>query len=211
MKKSLAKFVSTVKLSMMVSVSLFVTLASANPIETENKLPPTNSFESQQDKLQLQQIAKQKMAQFGNQLKTALLDAIASGGFENAVDVCQQQAPQIASELSTKGWKLSRTSLKTRNPLNLPNEWQKPVLLNFEQQAKNGQPIDKLVYSEIVNGQFRMMKAIPTGQLCIACHGSNVSPKLQDKIDQHYPQDAAINFSLNDIRGAFSVTASASN
>ena len=101
MKKSLAKFVSTVKLSMMVSVSLFVTLASANPIETENKLPPTNSFESQQDKLQLQQIAKQKMAQFGNQLKTALLDAIASGGFENAVDVCQQQAPQIGFRIDT--------------------------------------------------------------------------------------------------------------
>ncbi|WP_342804591.1 DUF3365 domain-containing protein [Alteromonas sp. M12] len=207
MNKILAIYSTTVSLSIISGFGLYMTLANANEITKSNIPLANNKVENQQDNAAYKQIAKEKMAQFGKQLKSALLDAIATGGFENAVEVCQNEAPKIAAELSTDGWQLSRTSLKTRNPLNLPNEWQKPVLLEFEQQAQNGKPIDKLVFSDTVNGQFRMMKAIPTGQLCIACHGTNISPELSNKINQHYPQDTAINFSLKDIRGAFSVTA----
>ena len=60
----------------------------------------------------------------------------------------------------------------------------------------------------IVNGdntEFRYMKAIPTQELCLGCHGSNINPELSALINKTYPDDKAINFALGDIRGAFSL------
>ncbi|MFA3792545.1 DUF3365 domain-containing protein [Aliiglaciecola sp. SL4] len=209
MNKILAICVTTIGVLTLVSCRSYGTATKVDETATKKDPLTISQLQNQEasSKQQMQNIAKQKMQQFGKQLISELLNAIGTGGFESAVEVCQQQAPKIAAELSTNGWTLSRTSLKTRNTDNQPNEWQKEVLVNFEQQLKQGEAMDKLVFSDIKNGQFRMMKAIPTGQLCVACHGTNISSDLREKINQHYPQDTAINFSLNDIRGAFSVTA----
>ncbi|MEP4891981.1 MAG: DUF3365 domain-containing protein [Aliiglaciecola sp.] len=209
MNRILAICATTMGMLTLVSFGSYGTATKVEELATKKEPLINNQVQNHEasSKQQMQNIAKQKMQQFGKQLKSELLNAIGTGGFESAVEVCQQQAPKIAAELSTNGWTLSRTSLKTRNPDNQPNEWQKEVLVNFEQQLKQGKAMDKLVFSDIKNGQFRMMKAIPTGQLCVACHGTNISSDLREKINQHYPQDTAINFSLNDIRGAFSVTA----
>jgi hypothetical protein len=50
------------------------------------------------------------------------------------------------------------------------------------------------------------MKAIPTGTMCLACHGSSVDEKTLKKINTLYPNDQAIGFSSEDLRGAFSIT-----
>ena len=56
------------------------------------------------------------------------------------------------------------------------------------------------------NGQkvFRYAKAIPTGQVCVVCHGVKIAPSIMQKIHEYYPQDAATGFKPGDIRGMFS-------
>lgn len=105
---------------------------------------------------------------------------------------------------------LSRVSLRNRNPANAPNEWQAAVLQDFETRQATGEPVDALAWQEVteIGGQqeFRLMKAIPTIALCLACHGEAIAPPLADKIAELYPADRATGFREGDIRGAFVVT-----
>ncbi len=145
--------------------------------------------------------AKLKTKEFATRLKSALMMAVKQGGLEQGVNVCAQQAPKIANALSTDGWTVSRTSLKTRNVNNAPSVSQRQTLIDFDSAYKNAQ--GKLTKSEIVDNQYRFMKAIPTSDMCLGCHGQNVNPELKKVIKSHYPNDMATGFTTEDIRGAF--------
>jgi hypothetical protein len=150
--------------------------------------------------------------QFGQQLRGELQSAIQSGGPMEAVEVCQLRAPQIASELSVQsGWQIHRTSLKAR--ARPADAWETGVLEGFEVRKAEGVPIAQIEHYEVleVEGKptLRYMKAIPAEAACLACHGSQVDPQLQAHIRQLYPSDLALGYAEGDIRGAFSISASA--
>ena len=50
------------------------------------------------------------------------------------------------------------------------------------------------------------MKAIPTAQLCLACHGENIDSITRTRLEKLYPDDQAAGYKVGDIRGAFSIT-----
>lgn len=153
----------------------------------------------------LEMQANEKIKQFAGQLKTALVGAIQTEGFASAVKVCKEQAPEIAKSVSKDGWTLARTSLKTRNAANKPDAWEQEKLQDFDKKFKEGVLPNQLSAIDVNENRFRYMKAIPTGQVCLACHGSNVEPSLKATIDQNYPNDKAIGYTLEDIRGAFTL------
>ena len=80
----------------------------------------------------------------------------------------------------------------------------------FEKQLKDGNDIKTLEYSEIVkigdSEYFRYMKAIPTGGVCLNCHGSNIKEPVKEKIAELYEGDKAINYKKGDLRGAFTLS-----
>jgi hypothetical protein len=55
------------------------------------------------------------------------------------------------------------------------------------------------------------MKAIPTGKVCLTCHGSNIKLNLRTRINELYPEDKAYGFEIGDIRGAFTIQIPLSN
>jgi len=162
--------------------------------------------EAQTDIVVLRQVAETKIADFSAILKRTLMSAIQQQGLEHAVAVCKDQAPKIAEKLSKDGWTIARTSLKTRNAYNAPDEWEQTQLIAFNTLMNAGEPPATLNVSDLSQGRFRYMKAIPTGQVCLACHGSQVDPALLQSIQAYYPNDRAIGFTLKDLRGAFSLT-----
>lgn len=141
---------------------------------------------------------------FTGRLQAALQAAISSGGPAYAIGVCKDVAPAIASELSREnGAAVSRTSLRLRNPANLPRDWQIDVLRKFDdRKATEAAPE---FYESLADGQFRYMKAIPTGGLCLACHGSEIPTEVGEPLDEHYPHDQARGYAAGDTRGAFSI------
>lgn len=163
----------------------------------------TNALAEDKEESELAQQAKVKIQAFAKELKIHLQGAIKNGGLEAGIEVCHQKAPEIAQNMSTNGWTISRTSLKTRNDSNRPTVWQKQVLLQFEQELEKGKPITQLGFSHIDDSSFKLMKPIPTAELCLSCHGSNIPELVENKIKKLYPNDKAVNFSLNEIRGAF--------
>ncbi len=149
--------------------------------------------------------------EFGGQLIGRLKKAIEEDGPVNGINVCNIAAADISTNLSGKyGWQIGRTSLKTRNPNNNPDDWEYEVLQQFEQRKVNGEDIGRLEYYEEMdmNGEtvFRYMKAIPTKALCLSCHGSDLAKPVKAALKRHYPEDKATGFKSGDIRGAFTIT-----
>jgi len=144
-------------------------------------------------------------------LKNELQTAMQNGGPTAAIKVCNTRALPLTHEIAIEhGLQLKRVSLKNRNPANKPGEWQAVVLRDFEERAARGEDVSQLSWSETVNTggvqEFRLMKAIPTGGVCLACHGTALSPEISQLLNELYPDDQATGFSEGDIRGAFVVT-----
>jgi len=156
-------------------------------------------------------LAKASIMALGGSLKGELVKAMQAGGPIAAIPVCHEKAPAIAQQVSTeKGVTVSRTSLKPRNPDNAATAWQQTVLEDFEARKAKGEDPQKMAYSAVVESagkkEFRFMKAIPTGGLCLNCHGATVQPEVLTKIKALYPEDKATGYVVGDLRGAFVVT-----
>jgi hypothetical protein len=148
--------------------------------------------------------------QFAQSLQGELQAAMQAGGAVQAIEVCHTRAPEIARQVSReRGVELSRTSLKIRNPGNRPGGWEREVLESFDDRRAGGeQPMQIEQHTYYVRGdeqEFRFMKAIPTGEVCLTCHGTQVQAPVEQALKRLYPNDAARGYSMGDIRGAFIV------
>jgi hypothetical protein len=149
------------------------------------------------------------MAELGGELKKE----ISSGGPANAISVCKGLAPKIAARLSNEhGWKVSRVSLKARNPVLGPADaWEQQALLEFDRRAAAGDKPETLERAEIVaepqGRYFRYAKALPVQPLCLNCHGAagDIAPGVKEKLSAEYPNDRATGYSPGQIRGAISI------
>lgn len=154
--------------------------------------------------------SKRAIKGFATRLQERLKAGLAEGGPVNAISICNHDAPEIALALSDEhGFRVARTSLKTRNPGNDPDSWEFEVLRQFEGRKAAGEPLSDLEHSAIVEDRgrrtFRFMKAIPTKPVCLTCHGSDIKPAVVEALDALYPDDQARGFVAGDIRGAFTI------
>ena len=154
--------------------------------------------------------AREACGQLARVLMSELSAALKEGGPPQAVSVCRDRAPAIATEVSAQsGMEVRRTALRVRNPANAPDAWESEVLKEFEARISKAEDPSLLERAEIVERDgrkvVRYMKAIPTGEPCLKCHGPDLEPALQAKIKELYPADQATGFKKGDLRGAFTV------
>ncbi|HSD60455.1 MAG TPA: DUF3365 domain-containing protein [Burkholderiales bacterium] len=160
-----------------------------------------------------QEEARKTSAEFGQKLGAELKKSLEAGGPEAAIGVCKDIAPAISSDLSRKkGWRVTRVSLKTRDPLlGLPDAWEQKVLADFDQRAAAGEKPETLEFAEVVSEpqgkSLRYMKAIPTQELCLTCHGptDTIPTGMKQKLAEQYPHDRATGYRVGQVRGAFSI------
>lgn len=185
----------TVNLAILLSTLMAAQVTSADTVSTQS----------------LEQEGKGVIKALASQLGKELKTTAKSEGLPAAIKVCNTQAQPITQQVSdAKGWDVARTSLKLRNPSNAPDAWERRVLEYFATQKTLGADLKTLAYSEVTtdeSGQqvFRMMKAIPVSQQCLACHGGQLKPGIKAKLDELYPYDSATGFKAGDLRGAFTL------
>jgi hypothetical protein len=145
-------------------------------------------------------------------LLEVLAAEITKGGPESAIAVCREKAPAMAKAASEKsGWAIRRVSLKNRNPKAVPDAWEKTVLEDFDRRVAAGEKPAALEKGEVVTvdgkQMYRYMKALPTQELCVQCHGpiEKISPAVQGKLKELYPDDQATGFNVGAIRGAITI------
>ena len=140
------------------------------------------------------------------ELQTALQTAMRDGGPIAAIEVCQLQALPITASISEQHkLYIRRTALKLRNPANAPDDWEAQQLADFAARAERGESLATMEAVSRESGEFRYMKAIPTGELCTGCHGTQIAEPLVNALQERYPADQATGFAAGDLRGAFSV------
>lgn len=147
------------------------------------------------------------------ELAGKLMKEIEAKGPEGAIAVCSTLAPGAALEISrSRGWKISRVSLKPRNALLGPADaWEQRVLLDFDGRAAKGENPGALEHFEIVDEpagrQFRYMKALPVAPLCVNCHGPSdkLAAGIRERLAKDYPSDRATGYAPGQIRGAITI------
>ena len=162
---------------------------------------------------QYEEEARKETLSLLKNLKGALIKEIQKSGPPGAISVCKDLAPELVSEVSTqKGWKVTRVSLKPRNPLlGTADEWEQLVLKDFEERLIKGEKPDTLEVSEIVRqpqgNYYRYMKALVIQSECLMCHGSadSISSVIKKKITAEYPHDRAVGYAAGQVRGAVSI------
>lgn len=156
------------------------------------------------------QQARSLTDEFQAKLKRELLTAMKGGGPVRAIQVCNVEAPRIASQIAAgrvAGWTVSRTALRVRNPKNRPNDWQNEALVELERRIAAGEPLDQVAWQGRRDGQFVYMRPIMMDGACMTCHGpaESIPASVATEIERLYPDDKATGFSLGDLRGAFVV------
>lgn len=140
-------------------------------------------------------------------LKQNLMEQLQKNGTEAAVSFCHENVRPIAKDAAGKRvseFEFGRTSHKTRNPRNTPQEWMKPYLERLKGKAK-AEVKDSFF---VVKGNVGVTK-ISRAYLeplfmeaqCLLCHGEMVAPEVAKKINEKYPEDKAIGFKLDEFRG----------
>lgn len=168
-------------------------------------------LEAQEDDPHLMD-ARKTVKKFADELRGHLQTQIKAGGIYAAIGVCADVAPSVSSRLSREtGWTVKRVSLKARNPLDIPDAWERAALQDFEKKLAAGAAAGELEYSEkVTEGDqtfFRYLKAIPTAEVCLTCHGApeQMPAEVRNLLKEKYPHDQATGYSAGTIRGAFAI------
>lgn len=148
--------------------------------------------------------AAQAAQAFSGELRRTLMAAMTNGGPMAGVRVCHEEAPQIAQRVAKDhGVTLGRVGVRSRQPANRLEGWQKTLLDTWQTAAPSGSPAQwaPVVRRDPASGATRWGKAIETEGTCLACHGTAIDPKLSEVIAALYPDDPATGFELSSLRG----------
>jgi hypothetical protein len=159
----------------------------------------------------LQADARSLVKHFVGTVKPLLTSTIQEQGPVAAIEICAEQAPALADQLSEEtGWAVGRVSLKPRNAERAqPDAWERAQLERFAERAADGTPGPMLNHGEVVDGRYRYMQAQPVGGVCLVCHGETIDPAVAEAIEARYPDDRATGYQLGEIRGAITLMAPA--
>ncbi len=154
-------------------------------------------------------VAKALAQRLGAELKKALSEQ----GAPAAIAVCSKAAPSLAAELSAaNGGRVTRVSLRARDALlGSPDAWEQKALADFAERQARGEAVDSMEVAEIVTEPqgryFRYLKPLATQELCLTCHGprDTLAPAVREALSKSYPHDAAVGYSLGQVRGAISI------
>jgi hypothetical protein len=139
------------------------------------------------------------LAPLKRQLRSALIGALRDGGPEQAIEVCQLRAPEIARLASTDRAVLGRTSHRLRNPENAPEPWMAEFLEAYLANPEDDEP--RAV--RLSPGEIGYVEPIYMKGLCTKCHGDRIEPEVRARLQALYPEDRATGFERGEFRGMF--------
>jgi hypothetical protein len=159
----------------MIGVSAASGLAALSDAEQ-----PTQDPQTQQALMEARQIS----SELADKVRGLLLKEIEMGGLAGAVRVCSEMAQNITREFNARsGHTVRRVSLRYRNPWNIPDEYERRKLEEFDLLNKKKEM--KNEYIEVIDegGQkyLRYMRPLAALPLCINCHGpkENISAEVK--------------------------------
>lgn len=124
---------------------------------------------------------------------------------------CENNAQAITNDFNSKlrdGVVLHRVSLKNRNLSNAATKDEVAILKAMELLSKANAYLPQSIIQIDEAGDYKYYRPITLSKReCLSCHGKaeNMQEKLRLSLDEHYPNDKALNYNRGDFRGAFVV------
>jgi hypothetical protein len=140
-------------------------------------------------------------------LSASLKNAIQKEGIAGALKFCNVNAYTLTN-MYGEGDKaiIKRASTKNRNVTNAADSLETIILTQYEQE-KNGST--ELLPKVIAKGEIiHYFKPILVQALCLNCHGEvgkGIDEKNYQVIKTFYPEDKAVGYQLNDLRGVWHI------
>ena len=153
--------------------------------------------------------AKTALMKMGGALKSNMKKNMKQGGALQAAKFCSKEAVNIEKKINSnykKGISVKRVSLKLRNPNNKPSADELLVLKNIQNDVDAHKTIPKMTVKKISKKEYKVYKPIFIKKnICLSCHGIEKArhKEAYKVIKEKYPKDKAIDYKLNDFRGAF--------
>jgi len=143
------------------------------------------------------------------ELSGNLQQAIATGGFTNAIDFCSEKAMPLTLAVAKKeGVKIGRVSHRPRNPANRADARELELIKSFQETAATGKAPQPVVEQSSEGTAVFYAPIVITNPLCLSCHGEPAREITGDTlaaIARRYPKDQATGFKLNDVRGLWRI------
>ncbi len=142
-------------------------------------------------------------------LSSTLTEKMKAGGIPEALQYCNTAALPLTQEMSEKyKVQIKRTALRTRNESNSPDDEELEILNYYQTRAEKNKELKALVQLD-QKGNPHFYAPIILQKKCLSCHGSldqEVSRKTDSIIKSYYPNDMALGFQENELRGIWSIT-----
>ncbi|WCO02865.1 c-type heme family protein [Psychroserpens ponticola] len=137
-----------------------------------------------------------------------LMGTIQKKGVIEALAFCNEQAYPLTDSMSVvHNANIKRVSDKPRNQNNQANSFEINKIETFKKQLKNKLEIEPIVAE--IEEKVHVYYPIITNDMCLKCHGTpnqSVTNETLNKLQQLYPNDKALGYNINEIRGIWSVT-----
>lgn len=172
----------------MLRVALIVSFLALSPACDRSKL----------DEAEWKEAGARAVLPLKKNLKQALVTGLEDGPVA-AVSACRVEAPRIAEAQSLGAIDVGRSSRKLRNPGNAPKPWMQPFLDVYQNDPERREPEVVLIDKNTVG----YVEPIFVQPLCVACHGAELAPDLEAKLEELYPDDQATGYVPGDLRGIF--------
>lgn len=143
------------------------------------------------------------------ELSGNLQQAIAKGGFTNAIEFCSAKAMPLTLAVAQKeGVKLARVSHRPRNPINAADAHEQALIKSFQELSVGAAAPKPVVEPGPDGGTIFYAPIVITNPLCLNCHGEPAKEIAADTlaaISKRYPKDQATGFKMNDVRGLWRI------
>jgi hypothetical protein len=193
MEKTMNLLLSTTLLSLITSLLL------ATPIENQ-KLELDNIKKTGQESSEL------LLKTLGKNLQKNMKD----GGVMQALSFCSNEAYTITEDVNKKlpkGITVKRISNKYRSPANAPQENEQLILDSLHKLKNANVLLPEQIIEKVDATTYKYYKPLVIDkQLCLQCHGKLDDIDLKRAIAQRYPLDKAMDYEMDDLRGAVVVT-----
>jgi len=140
-------------------------------------------------------------------LATNLMNALQEGGPLHAVSFCNSTAIPISDSMSVvQSARLRRVSDRNRNPGNEASTQQAVFIREMQQLIDRGEyPVSAV---KLLGTKAEVWYPIVTNAVCMNCHGApgaQVLPETLTRLAELYPDDRAVGYTTNQIRGLWIV------
>lgn len=132
--------------------------------------------------------------------------AIQEKGVLHALEFCNVEALPLAQKMEEEhNAIIKRVSDRNRNPGNAANKEELYYIESFRKQIAGGEDPEPVLVPS--GGKTRFYYPIITNKMCLQCHGKpeEIQPEVLRKIKLLYPQDKALGYSENEVRGIWSI------